>query len=235
MRSFLSKTREAMGVMPAMGVKMEIEEIERTETGESSATPGCLMYQASFRITEPARYAGSGLRDWFVIGTKEDRRAKRAETWERGEAGPGRLNRLLKRAGVPAAEDDEEWMEAAAGQEVCTHMIQRLGRNGDKENRCGLYFRESDPDFVGVGEPLEDPAAQRSGGRAARDRDDAKARKPRARDAEDEAPKATKKAAADDDDADEEDEGEPRRTARTKAKEKRAAKADDDDVDEDEE
>src|SRR5262245_3077159 len=125
MRSHLGKTREAQGVLPAMGVKCEIEEIERTETGENSQTPGMLMYQATFRVTEPEQYAGSSLRDWFVIGTKDDKRAKRAETWERAEGGPGRLARLLKRAGVPNADDDEEWMDAAAGQSICMHVGKR--------------------------------------------------------------------------------------------------------------
>lgn len=227
-RSFFGKTREAQGVMPAMGVKAEIEEIERSETGENSQTPGCLMYVVSLRVVEPPEYRGFTVRDWLTIGTKDDKRAKRAETWERSEAGPGRLLRLLKRAGVPEADDDEEWMSAAENQEVCLHVVKRKDENGEDRNRVGLYFRESDPDFIGIGEELEDTRG--SGGRRkakpGRD-DDKKARGGKGKagddddddDKEDDDKKGKKGKDDDDDDAGEDDDAKPaRRSARGKGK-----------------
>lgn len=220
-----------------MGVKCEIEEIERTETGENSQTPGMLMYQATFRVTEPEQYVGSSLRDWFVIGTKDDKRAKRAETWERAEGGPGRLARLLKRAGVPNADDDEEWMDAAAGQSICMHLSKRTDENGEPRNRVGMYFRESDPDFIGIGEELERDGAGRGGrgGRKAKPEGDGKARKAKAKDDdegdEEEAPKRKGKAAASDEDEEPEDDEDE---APKKARGRKAKAARDDDGDDDE-
>jgi hypothetical protein len=230
MRSHLGKTREAQGVIPAMGVKCEIEEIERTETGENSQTPGMLMYQATFRVTEPEQYVGSSLRDWFVIGTKDDKRAKRAETWERAEGGPGRLARLLKRAGVPNADDDEEWMDAAAGQSICMHVTKRTDENGEPRNRVGMYFRESDPDFVGIGEELEDGARGGRGGRKAK-ATEGKARKAKASDDDDEASPAKKAKKPEPDDDDEGEDEEPPKKARGR---KAKGRDDDDEGDEDE-
>ena len=219
-----------------MGVKCEIEEIERTETGENSQTPGMLMYQATFRVTEPEQYVGSSLRDWFVIGTKDDKRAKRAETWERAEGGPGRLARLLKRAGVPNADDDEEWMDAAAGQSICMHLSKRTDENGEPRNRVGMYFRESDPDFIGIGEELErDGAGRGRGGRKAKPEGDGKARKAKAKDDdegdEEEAPKRKGKAAASDEEEEPEDDEDE---APKKARGRKAKAARDDDGDDDE-
>jgi hypothetical protein len=233
MRSHLGKTREAQGVIPAMGVKCEIEEIERTETGENSQTPGMLMYQATFRVLEPEMYVGSSLRDWFVIGTKDDKRAKQAGTWERAEGGPGRLARLLKRAGVPNADDDEEWMDAAAGQQICMHVSKRTDENGEPRNRVGMYFRESDADFIGIGEELERDGAGRGGRKKASSTGDGKARKAKAKDddeGEEDEPKAKgKKAKDEDDEAEGDEDDEPPKKARG-----RKAKAADDEGDDDE-
>jgi len=235
----LWKGKAAQGVMPAMGVKLEIEEIERSETGENSQTPGCLMYVGHFRVVEPESYKGRRLMEWFPIGTKDDKRAKRDETWNRPEQGPGRLIRLMEKAGVPNSDDDEEWMEAAVGATVFAHVQTRTDENGEKRNRMGMYYAEKDEEFVGVGEELEAP---RSGGarggrkaKPARREDDDES--PRARKAkrqeDDEEPK---KRGDDDDEEGEDEEDEPRSARRGKNGEKRAAKrrgGDDDDEDED--
>lgn len=172
MRTWLGKTKEAMGVLPAMGVKAIIEEIEKGVTGENAATPGALMYTVTLRVIEPDRFKGASLRDWFPIGTKDDRGAKREETWRRSEGGPGKLVRMLKRAGIAIVDDDEEWMEAAEGQEVCLVVLkQRDNRDGEWRNRVGLYFRESDDDFIGIGEETEaaeDGARRTATGRPAK-------------------------------------------------------------------
>jgi hypothetical protein len=254
-KTFLGKTKEAVGTLPAMGMKAVIEEIEKGETGENAATPGALMYSAVLRVTEPERFKGAIVRDWFPIGTKDDKKAKREETWKRSEAGPGKLLRLLKRAGVAITDDDEEWMEAAEGAEVCLTVTKRRDENGELRNRVGLYFREEDSDFVGIGEELEaedETGRGRRGARGARaGKGNAKAaaasprvrtRPANAEDEEEETParpvRTAKKREEEEDEDDEEkengDEDEeeapvsPRRTAKAKP-----AAAADDDEDED--
>jgi hypothetical protein len=252
---FLMKTKEAVGVLPAMGLKVVIEEIEKGETGENAATPGALMYSAILRVTEPERFKGATLRDWFPIGTKDDKKAKREETWKRSEGGPGRLVRMLRRAGVAITDDDDEWMEASEGAEVCITVTKRRDENGELRNRVGMYFREEDPDFVGIGEETEaeEDAAGRGGrgrgGRAARG-GNAKAgpvavrtrNKPPAEDEEEDEAAASKtarktKKPEDEDEAEEDENGEEEETPpspRRATKAKRAAAAKDDDADEDE-
>jgi len=158
----LWKGTAAQGYMPAQGMKLEIEEIERTETGENSQVPGARAYQAYFRVVEPAEYKGRRLREWFNIGTKDDPKAKRDETWNRQEGGAGRLLRLMEKAQVPPDDDDDVWMEAAQGCTVYAHVgIETDRRDGQKRNRVGMFFEEKDDDFVGVGESLEAPAGRR--------------------------------------------------------------------------
>jgi len=215
----LGKTKEAVGVMPAMGMKVVIDEIERGETGENAANPGALMYTATFRVIEPEQFKGATLREWFTIGTREDRRGKREETWRRSEGGPGRLVRMLKRAGVAITDDDEEWMEASEGAEVCLTVTKTRDRDtGEFRNRVGMYFREEDADFVGVGETTE---ADEDGGRRP---GSARKAKPAAKSASAN-PRAKAKAAEDD----EEDEDEP---PKKKAKAKKPEPEEDDDDEE---
>lgn len=163
--------REAQGVHDAQGVKAIIFDIEKGETGENAQNPGLLMFTVHLRIIEPPSVEGYEMRDWFTIGVPGDKKAKKDETWKRSEGGPGRLARLMKRAGVDPTDDDEEWMDALIDKEVCFHMTQVPNRNGaGMQNRVGLYFRENDDDFVGVGEPLADDAKGKGGrgGRSAK-------------------------------------------------------------------
>jgi hypothetical protein len=249
-KTFLGKTKEAVGTLPAMGMKAVIEEIEKGETGENAATPGALMYSAVLRVTEPERFKGATLRDWFPIGTKDDKKAKREETWKRSEGGPGRLVRMLRRAGVAITDDDDEWMEASEGAEVCITVTKRRDENGELRNRVGLYFREEDSDFVGIGEELEaedETGRGRRGARGARaGKGNAKAAaaSPRVRtrpvdaeDEEEETParpvrKAKKREEEEDEDEEkengDEDEEEAPVSPRRTAKAKQAAAADDD-------
>lgn len=212
--------REAQGVHDAMGVKATITDMEKGETGENSQTPGCLMFTVSLRISEPPECEGYELRDWFVIGTKDDKRAKKDATWHRSEAGPGKLARLLKRAGVDPTDDDEEWMDALIDKEVCLHMTKVPSRDGSgMQNRVGLYFRENDDQFVGIGEKLADEGARGRGGRQARGGDSRANGKERpsarAADTEDEAPRSARKGKAEEPDDDDDDQ--PPRTARGRA------------------
>jgi hypothetical protein len=234
MKTFLSKAKEAQDVMPAMGVKVEIEEIERSETSDRSQTPGCLQYEARLRVVEPPEYAGMQLRDWFMVGTREDKRARKPETWERAMGGVGRLMRMMKRSGVPITDDDEEWMEAAVGQVVCVHIGKRADENGVERNRIQHYFRESDPDFVGVGEKLEAASGGRRGPRPDVSEGARTARRTRAQEDEEEekpAKKTPPKPKEDEQEGDEEDE-EPQ--ARRSARAKQVAREPNEDEDEDE-
>jgi len=183
--------------MPAMGVELEIEEIERRETGENAKTPGCRAYNASYRIVAPEAYKDRRVFEFFTIGTKDDPKAKRDETWDRPEQGPGRLIRMLEKAGVPITDDDEDWMEAAQGHKVYAHLTLRPdNRTGSMRNEIGLYFEDGDEDFVGVGEELE---ARPSGGKK-------KARGGATKEREEETRRSARgKRREDDDEADEKD------------------------------
>src|SRR5215510_14036210 len=219
--------------MPAMGMKVQIEEIERGETGENATNPGALMYTAIFRVLEPEQFKGATLREWFTIGTKDDRRGKREETWHRSEGGPGRLVRMLKRAGVAITDDDEEWMEAAEGSEVCLTVTKQRDRDtGEWRNRVGMYFREEDHDFVGVGELTEaDESEQRRPGSARKVRPVAKAAaNPRAKAKQAEAKKPEPEEEEEDEAEEDEDETEeePPPTARKKGKVKAKRQSDED-------
>jgi hypothetical protein len=149
--SYLEGTKEAKGIIPPIGVKLRIESLER---GESKNT-GKRMYTLIAEIIEPEDYSGATLREWFVIGTDKDKLAKKEATWKSAEGGPGRLKRLLNRSGTAISSDDEEWCEAAEGNIVCAHVTIQTDDQGIERNRIdGKYFRETDKDFIGVGESL---------------------------------------------------------------------------------
>lgn len=252
MKSYFSETEEFQGPVPAGGYKLRIESIERSKTGPNSQNPGALMYVGSFRIVEPKRHAGAQLRKWFVIGNDDDPKGRQQETWQ-SELGAKRLWNLLKRAGLAGMAskntDDEEWMEAAEGREVCAHVL-RETRDGQVRNNVDLFFKEDDENYVGTGEALEAPSAERGAkGRAARARkgagDEPPARASSRRppdEEEDEAPRARRGKAngADEepparrakDDADDEDDEE--KPTKVKARgQKRLPDADEADADED--
>jgi len=248
-KSFFGGTDEYVGAVPAGGYKCRIEEIERTVTSENARTPGVKQYRANLRVIEPKKNAGAPLSDWFQIGTEDDPKGRDQATWQQS-LGAKKLVRLLKRAGVAARDgDDEEWMDAAQGQEICVHVTKERDDNGIWRNRVnGEYFRENDEDFVGVGELLEAAeggrgrngrkerqAAAAGGTRPARRMpadeadDEPPARRAKPKDDEDEPqPKAARKAK---DDEGEDDEPPPARKA--KAAPKGKAKDDDEDDDED--
>lgn len=210
----LWKGGEAKGAMPAMGAKLEIEEIERRETGENSQTPGCLAYSGRFRVLEPPEYKGRIVSEFFTIGTKEDKKARQEATWNRPEQGPGRLLKLLRVAGVPNSDDDDEWMEAAVGAKFLATVTTEIDRrNGAKQNRIGMYFEDGDKEFIGVGEELEAPGAA-NGRRGARGARSARGEEPRAatreRESEPDEDEAPPRSARGRKAADDEDEDRPR-------------------------
>jgi hypothetical protein len=223
-KSHFKETEEQRGSLPAMtGALLEIVEIERAKTKEK----GLRMYVVELKVVEPKEFANSTVRDWIVVGTEDDPLAKQPQTWARSEAGPGRLKRLLTRSGTALSDDDEEWMEAAAGNQVVAPISARADDSGEIRNRPGLYFRPSDEDCPEIGEATEESGKGKSKGSSAKGAA-AASKKARGRHAadeaedEDEKPKTSKKA-KDADDEDEEDE------KPSKSKKKK----DDDDEDED--
>jgi hypothetical protein len=239
-KSFFGGVDEYSGPVPSGGYKCVIEEIERGVTGENAKTPGSKKYTARLRVVEPKRYAGTAIFDTFTIGTEDDPKGRDQETW-RTSLGAKKLFRLLKRAGVPAKDgDDEEWMDAAQGQEVCAHVMKEVGLNGGFRNNVnGDYYKETDEDFVGVGESLESGDGAR-GGRQAKSGNASAPKSARGGrvskppvDDDDDAPPARKAKPSDDEEADEEEDEKPKAAVKAKAKGKRLPK-DDDEGDDDE-
>ena len=228
----LWKGQAATGVMPSMGVKIEIEEIEKTETGPNSQTPGCLAYIGHFRVIEPPQYKGRRLSEYFMIGTKEDKRAKLDETWNRPEMGPGRLLCVMEKAQVPNDDDDDVWRPAAEGMTCYAHVgIEADRRDGSPRNKVVMYFDEKDEDFVGVGEELAAPgAAPKKGnerkkarggdgdsrsarGSSARRREDDDEKEPEEKEPDDDEPEAKPARGSRRDDKDEDEDDRPNRAA----------------------
>lgn len=201
-QSFFDETEESRGFIPSLtGAKLRIEEIERTKTGENAATPGCLMYVVTFSVVEPAKFKGLQVRKWFVIGTAEDKKGEKPETWAAGaEKGPGQLKRMLVRA-APYVEgdiskDDEEWMEAAEGKIVVAPVIDKGEKASGPRNAVGKFYRETDSDCPEIGE------AEAGGAKKAKLKVVKKAAQAEADEDEAPAPVAKKRAANDDEDDD---------------------------------
>lgn len=188
MKTGIMATEESVGAMPPQGAKLVIKAIERSKVAADSqfGTPGALQYIATFTVVEPKKYAGTELRKYFEIGTADDPRGKNEETWQR-PGGPSHLKRLLVRSATPITDDDDEvWMEAAAGQTVCVHTT--VNARGFANIKGGEFFRETDEDFVGIGVKIATDGAAAGAKKPA-------PKKPVVDDDEDEAP-APKKAPA---------------------------------------
>lgn len=154
-KSFFQEDGEQQGSIPALtGALVEITNVERKKTGPNSQTPGCRMYQFDFKVVKPEDFSGMFLTDWIVIGREGDLTGESEDTWKQGrEKGPGKLTRLLNRAGVALVEDDEDWMETAVGNQVVTPISARPDKEDASiiRNRPGKYFRESDDDCPVIG------------------------------------------------------------------------------------
>lgn len=149
-RTYIDKSKEQQGTVPRGGYKLEITGLEITKTGETSRTPGCKMYALQFKVVKPESHKGMMLRDWMVVGTADDPRAKREETWDVATGGPAKMKRLLARSGADVSEDDEEWEDQLIGRTVVAHVTESEDDQG-KRNRIGFYFRESDDDCPPIG------------------------------------------------------------------------------------
>jgi hypothetical protein len=160
-KSFFEDTEEQSGSIKALtGALLEITSIERSKTKEK----GLRMYVMDYKIVEPKKYAGFTLRDWIVVGTDTDPLAKEKATWTEGsEKGPGKLKRVLTRSGTPLSEDDEEWMEAAAGNQFVASVSAKADDEGNIRNRVGKAYRPSDEDAPEIGEAEEKGARKPKG------------------------------------------------------------------------
>jgi hypothetical protein len=162
-KSYFGETEEQRGAVPNLtGGLLAIKEIERTKVAkETSKLKGARMYVVTFSVVEPKSCKGLEVRDWIIVGTVDDLPAKRPETWNRSEGGPGRLKRLLTRSGTPLSDDDEEWMDAAEGREVVAPVIDNGPDFEGPRNKVGLYYRPSDDDCPEIG--IADDQAPRGG------------------------------------------------------------------------
>lgn len=231
-RTPLAATEEQRGsVPPCTGARLKCVEIERTKTREKQHR----MYVIILSIVEPKALKGMQIRDFCVIGTEDDPLAKKPETWQRSEGGPGRIKRFLIRSGTGIADDDDTWMEAAVGNEVVAPITERMDPNGQMRTNVGLYYRvgEDDAPEIGIAEAGA-PKGKGAAGAAKAARRKAVAEPDEDEDAgEKDEDAAPKKGAAKDDDgeADEEDDAPPKAAAKGKAKAKPKAADEDDDED----
>lgn len=227
-KSHFKETEEQRGSLPAMtGALLEITEIERAKTKEK----GLRMYVVQLSVVEPKEFAGSTITDWIVVGTEADPLAKQPATWARSEKGPGRLKRLLTRSGTPLSDDDEEWMEAATGNQVVAPITARQDDSGETRNRPGLYFRPSDEDCPEIGEASEDEKKGGKGGKSSAKGAAAASKKARGRHADDENEDEDEKPSKGGKSKDSDDEDEDEKPS--KSKDKGSKKSKDDDEDED--
>lgn len=182
MKTPLSKTEEGTSsAMSPQGVKLTIVSIER---GKTVADPkfgpaNALQYTVKFEVAEPKKFKGNQLTWWCVVGSEDDPKAREEETWFASRDW-GHMKRLLVRSGTAITDDDEEWMEDAAGKTICAHI--RNDANGyARINMRDSFFRESDDDFVGIGTLIEEKKQEKKAApkkRPPMDEDDEEAPKP---------------------------------------------------------
>lgn len=195
----LSGAEESTGkqAIPPQGVRFRIKSVEKGKTQASDyQVAGLKQFTVVKEIIEPKRAKGIEVKTWFVVGIEEDPMLKEEENWKVAKDS-AHLKRLFIRTGTPIPDDDEEFADALTGAEGCAHtFVTAKEFTGIKK---GQYYRESDEDFVGIGELLTAAAPAKAGGAKK-----APARTRPAEDDEDEKPKKPAKAAkpADDDDDD---------------------------------
>jgi len=150
-KTYLGGAEEERGRVPGCtGALLEIVEIERGRTSERSKNPGLKKYTVQMKVIEPKEIAGMMIWDHrCVVGTPEDPKAVRPESWKKQEGGAARLKRLLVRSGTPITDDDAEWMEQAEGQRVIAPIVEDA--SGEFPSAPGLYYREGDDDAPAIG------------------------------------------------------------------------------------
>jgi hypothetical protein len=225
MASFLKDTKPAQGSMPPCVARLKIVEIEKQKTKEK----GYRMYMALFAVLEPKELKGSQIREWFVIGTEDDPLAKKEETWDRQEGGPGRLKRLFLKAEVQEDPDDtgsniEGTCDNAVDCEVIASILAKK-TSDDGPQKIGSFFNENDDDCPEIGIVEDDGKGERGKGAAAAGKKARGKAKDEEEDEEEEEEKPGKKGKKKDEEEEEEEE-EPKPKSRKKGK-----KPDDEDKD----
>jgi hypothetical protein len=236
-KTHIGKTKPQQGSVPALtGAKLEIAGVEIGKTGPNAKTPGLKRYTIDFIIRLPKQFKGSHVRSYPTVGTEDDPRAKKEETWDRTEGGPGQLARLFDKAGVDRPDDDEEWDGVLTGATVVAPITCRAMDDGSMMNGVGLFFNESDDDCPEIGVAEEGKgrgrgaaaAAKKARGRKAEEEEEEETEE----EDEDETPKKGKKK-ADKEEEEEETEEEEDTPKRGRPKGSKNKKKDEDEEEED--
>lgn len=159
----LSGAEESTGkqAIPPQGVRFRIKSVEKGKTQASDyQVAGLKQFTVNMEIIEPKRAKGIEVKTWFVVGIEEDPMLKEEENWKVAKDS-AHLKRLFIRTGTPIPDDDEEFADALTGAEGCAHtFVTAKEFTGIKK---GQYYRESDEDFVGIGELLTAAAPKAAG------------------------------------------------------------------------
>lgn len=201
------------------GAKWKIIGLEVTKSKAKDGKVAKKMYVLEVEGVEPKEIKGAHVRDWIVVGTEDDPKAKEKATWQRSEAGPGRIARLFTKAGVDAPADDEEWDGVLSDCEIIAPLTASEDDEGQVRNRLGLFFAESDDDCPEIG------VAEEGGGKGKKKGKGAAAANKKAR----------KGKGAEDDEDEDEDEEDEEDEPKSKKKGKKSSKKDDDEDEEEEE
>jgi hypothetical protein len=142
----------AAQAIPPQGVKFRVKSVEKGKTTASEyQAAGLKQFLVEMELTEPKKAKGISIKTWFVVGIESDPMLKDEENWKIAKDS-AHLKRLFVRTGTPIPDDDEEFADALTGAEGCAHtFVTQKEFTGIKK---GQYYRETDEDFVGVGEML---------------------------------------------------------------------------------
>lgn len=137
-----------ISLVPSGDYLISIEDIEETTSREASK----VMFNACYRIMEPAAFENMPIYDTFVIGSNDDPGAQYQETWEKS-FGAKRMNQLGKAAQVPLDRDTDVVIAALRGQQVVATVEEETDTNefmpdgvtpnkykGNKRNRVRGYY-----------------------------------------------------------------------------------------------
>lgn len=132
-------------LLPSGLYTLEVDDLAETTTKvKDDGTGGYLMYKATFRVAEPASFAGTQLFDYFVIGNEDDPAGDKSETWT-SSIGGGRMKRLFKATLVPLTGDVDKNIEACKGQRFVASVSEETEQKegpykGTKRNRINRMY-----------------------------------------------------------------------------------------------
>ncbi len=137
---------------------LTIESIEETR-----ANAGTLMYKGTFRVVEPAAFAGSPYWENFNIGSADDPNAEDPETWKRS-IGAQILGRVIDAALVPRSNDVDTDIAAATGQRILASIEQEIETKegpykGRVRNKVVRWYKRGEAAVGSAGAPAAAPRA----------------------------------------------------------------------------